>query len=252
MLRVCRNNSDSSYLSSLSSEIRECLSRVRDIIIWDEIKRLRKENQKLKDWSNKQSKLISKLTKLAIKKTIEVKDVDIDNLTWLNNREFFDSVFPKQISQAIRLKNPLSLMVIDIDHFKDINDTHGHPVWDIILKELSKIMMNNIRQSDILCRWWWEEFVCILPDTDDVDWNIVASKLLKVISNSLIDIWEETLSITVSIGLCKLSEKIISENTPEEIASLMFYAWDRALYVAKWTWRNRISIIWDEWQTDIL
>jgi diguanylate cyclase (GGDEF)-like protein len=120
-----------------------------------------------------------------------------------------------------------SLLIIDIDHFKKINDTYGHDIGDEILKEIANVVRKVIRKSDIFCRWGGEEFVIILPDTNIKDAKKVAEKIRNIIAHSE---FTKGLKVTVSIGV---SEKIEDFETTFKQA-------DINLYKAKQSGRNRV------------
>ncbi len=168
----------------------------------------------------------SKLAELAIR----------DDLTSLFNRRHFMSVLESEFNRHKRYTNPLSIMLIDVDHFKRINDTHGHPGGDMVLKKLSNTMCRSFRDIDTIFRIGGEEFAIILPETEENDAMIAAKRLKNSVETMDIEIESSTLSITVSIGLSTLSE----ENSTMEA---FIKKADDALYLAKNKGRNRIDYL---------
>ena len=159
-----------------------------------------------------------------------------DGLTGVYNRRFFDETLDKQILLAQRQKKPLGLLIMDIDHFKDFNDTYGHITGDSVLKRLTKSLNNSIRESDTLARYGGEEFVIIMPDAslpdaigkaDEVRQNIESMDLDNLVSG-------QTLSMTISIGVASFPEH------GTELNALVASA-DSALYKAKEKGRNRVE-----------
>ena len=169
-----------------------------------------------------------------------VKDMEskTDFLTGLYNRRYIDEKIEEISLQCQGLKNNISVLMLDIDHFKDINDTYGHGVGDMILKEISKIMKNNTRSDDILIRFGGEEFVCLLPNTDMNTAKKIAERLRSQVENNNFRIWNFDISVTVSIGVSQI-DKIGKDS---DISNVIIEA-DKALYEAKRCGRNRVACI---------
>jgi len=161
-----------------------------------------------------------------------------DELTKIANRRYFNSIFKKQLEISKRNNSIFSLIVIDIDHFKNINDSFGHDKWDIVLKLIAQNISNIVRESDTYARYWWEEFIILLPDTNINWWLKLAEKINKSIKNikllnDLLISWKKVI-ITVSQWLTEYNW----ETSTDEI----FKKADLALYEAKETWRDKICI----------
>lgn len=152
-----------------------------------------------------------------------------DPLTGAANRLHFSMVYSHAINVARRSKKPLTLIFIDIDHFKKVNDTFGHFIGDVVLKRISEIVSNRIRNSDIFARWGGEEFVLLLPDTP-LDEAIGVAKSLKEAISS--EEFEVVGMVTCSFGIAMLQEN----ETDEELLKRS----DAKLYEAKETGRNKI------------
>ncbi|MEO1189635.1 MAG: PleD family two-component system response regulator, partial [Pseudomonadota bacterium] len=135
-----------------------------------------------------------------------------DQLTGLYNRRYLASHLSAMFDRAYWTGRPLSVMVLDIDHFKGINDTHGHDVGDRVLKNFAERIANSIRGIDLACRYGGEEFLVAMPDTDMSFASVVAERLRHEIAASKFNLSkrDKELSITVSIGIAS------TENGPEE------------------------------------
>lgn len=125
------------------------------------------------------------------------KHVDIDHLSQLPNRRFVESRFTKLREQNAKL----SLIVVDIDHFKSINDNYGHNVGDVVIQEISKILQADIRTNDIAARWGGEEFVLVLPGASFKIAVDIAERLRVILAKTDLHIEDETLHITASFGV---------------------------------------------------
>ena len=120
-----------------------------------------------------------------------------DPLTGIYNRRFFLQRMEEEMSRASRNLSPISLIYLDIDFFKVINDTHGHQAGDAVLKQIARIMVRMLRKSDILGRIGGEEFMILLPDTDGMAGRVIAERLRKRVENTPFLIKEEPIDVTV-------------------------------------------------------
>lgn len=158
-----------------------------------------------------------------------------DALTGLYNRRYLETHLASHVKIAHEKGTPLSLLILDIDHFKRVNDTYGHDAGDLILKEFAIRMSDNVRRIDLPCRMGGEEFVVIMPETDRELAYSVAERIRDVVAGKPFSTGEsgEEIVVTTSVGIgCYVDEN----DTPE---SLMKRA-DVALYEAKHTGRNRV------------
>ncbi|MFC1510180.1 diguanylate cyclase [Candidatus Omnitrophota bacterium] len=175
---------------------------------------------------------------IAIQNAKLYKRAIFDGLTELYNRTFFETYVNKTIHEAHRYKNALSLLIIDIDFFKDFNDTYGHQTGDIVLKKISNILKNSVRKSDVAARYGGDEFVMLLTETNIEGAGVFAERLRKSVENADIivqaDNKKEILKATLSIGITELTDQI-------NVGELMELV-DKALYRAKNRGRNQISI----------
>jgi len=159
-----------------------------------------------------------------------------DPLTGVNNRRFFDQRIVEETSLAQRNNTPLSCLFIDLDHFKSINDNHGHQAGDSVLKQAAKIFSDTMRTSDVLARYGGEEFVILLTNTRLKAAYEIAERIRKTIADTEFKISpSESLNITLSIGIAVLdSSKHISSSQQ------LVKAADTAVYNAKESGRNRV------------
>jgi diguanylate cyclase (GGDEF)-like protein len=161
-----------------------------------------------------------------------------DGLTGLFNHRHFQEQLAKEFNRLDRLSGHLSLLLIDIDHFKKINDTYGHPVGDSVLKRVAGIIRKAIRNIDIAARYGGEEFAVILIGTDAGGAGKMAERLRKAVANIGFSAEKDTFHVTISIGI---STNIGDVRKKEELVEMA----DKALYHAKRSGRNR-SVLWSE------
>ena len=157
-----------------------------------------------------------------------------DPLTGLHNRLAYDERIVQEFARWKRYDKPMVLMMIDIDHFKNINDNYGHKAGDKALVLIANQISNNLRESDFLARFGGEEFVVLMPETD-IDSAIIASdKLLKAVEACEFHYQNAKVNITISAGLAQLRK---DDNT-----DTLFKRADAAMYRAKETGRNRCLV----------
>jgi len=157
-----------------------------------------------------------------------------DQLTGILNRREFDRIMKEEAERAQRFGHALSLVMVDIDHFKSVNDTHGHPAGDSVLKAVAKILSGQLRTVDRLARYGGEEFALVLVQTDLAAATDVARRVVAAVAAQPIVIeGGPTLKLTVSAGLATL---------PQDVSriELLVGAADRSLYAAKKAGRNRV------------
>jgi diguanylate cyclase (GGDEF)-like protein len=158
-----------------------------------------------------------------------------DKLTGAANRQVFDMLFDQALKYSNRRGVQLSTIMFDIDRFKRVNDTYGHPVGDRILKAVAQIAKSQIRDSDILCRWGGEEFLVILADCDIQQAKNVAEKIRGAIENEKSVIHKgRAVSVTASFGVARS----LADNDKVDLIKRV----DEALYAAKKKGRNRVEL----------
>ncbi len=158
-----------------------------------------------------------------------------DGLTELNNHRHFQELLSKEIERTRRYGSSVALLLMDIDHFKSFNDTYGHPVGDLVLKEISKCIRKSLRTNDIAARYGGEEFTVIVPESNEQGALIIAERIRSTIENHVIDSNGRQLRVTVSIGIAAFPS--LAANQPQLIDSA-----DKALYHSKEHGRNRVTI----------
>lgn len=161
-----------------------------------------------------------------------------DTLTKCYNRTYMDEQLPKELKRAVRYHHPISLVMLDIDHFKKVNDTYGHQAGDEVLKELVK-SINKLIRSDVdwVARYGGEEFLVVFPETNFERAAVLVERLRRAISQKTIQIKEEEIRITASFGVSGFtSSTSLKEISYEAMISLA----DKSLYQAKREGRNRV------------
>jgi two-component system cell cycle response regulator len=159
----------------------------------------------------------------------------VDALTGAYNKRFFEERIQEEFSYCFRNKVPLSLVMFDIDHFKQVNDTYGHPAGDFVLSRIAALTKTIIRNEDVLARYGGEEFVVILKATDAEGALTLAERLRRLIEESEFDFEEKKIRITISIGVASLvGQNFANWETMLKLA-------DSLLYKSKNGGRNRVS-----------
>ncbi len=158
-----------------------------------------------------------------------------DGLTGLYNRRHFEYNIEREFLRAKRYKNDLSIAILDIDFFKNVNDTYGHQYGDFVLKEVANLMKDSFRKTDMLYRYGGEELVIIMPETSLENAAIPAERLREKISKNNFIYNDIKIKLTVSIGISTMDERFSNQKEIVETA-------DRALYNAKQTGRNKVVI----------
>lgn len=168
-----------------------------------------------------------------VQQTIEMAVTD--GLTGLHNRRYMMSHLATLVDQSLERAKPMSLLIMDIDHFKSINDTHGHDAGDEVLREFAERVRANVRGIDLCCRYGGEEFVVVMPDTDQALALVVAERLRQRVAAEpfVIAGGRGRLDVTISIGLGSLAG---GGDTPDTVLKRA----DLALYRAKKAGRNRV------------
>ena len=180
-----------------------------------------------------------------VKKELQIQDMmaelkllaSTDPMTKLYNRRYFSKISEHTLDLAKREKKDLSIIMLDIDKFKNVNDTYGHNVGDEVIIHLANEMRKHQRESDISARFGGEEFVILLPNTDSEGAKIVAQKLRESVENAKI-VYDgtNTLSYTISLGVSQIDlskNQTIEDGLKES---------DDALYEAKETGRNKVCV----------
>ena len=159
----------------------------------------------------------------------------VDDQTQAFNRPYLQESLKREMSRALRYRRPLSLALLDIDQFKTINDTFGHPAGDAVLKAFVALISRNIRPSDLLARYGGDEFAIILPEADRDSALRFCEKLRGLIASNPFRFEQQTLAVTASIGL-----QSYTHTDGEKTVNQFVAAADAKLYEAKNAGRNRI------------
>ncbi|MEM7366510.1 MAG: diguanylate cyclase [Pseudomonadota bacterium] len=160
----------------------------------------------------------------------------VDALTGIKNRQYFDTIFEQEWRRASRQKYPLSLLLLDIDHFKRVNDTFGHLVGDECLRVFARSVSDLLRRpADIVARYGGEEFVVVLPYVENDNAVMLAEQIRNAIADRRIDTNDEVITITCSVGV-STAHPSEGDDRKDAIAAA-----DIALYEAKASGRNRVS-----------
>ncbi len=158
-----------------------------------------------------------------------------DPLTGIRNRRFLDDEIERRLAQLRRQKTTVSLLMIDVDHFKQLNDTHGHLAGDKTLRNLAKLLDGTLRDMDLITRYGGEEFVAVLPGTDLHHAQLAGERIRSAIEQSYVPFESKEIKITISVGITEA----IPVDTPDSFLDRA----DKALYEAKNSGRNRCCFL---------
>jgi diguanylate cyclase (GGDEF)-like protein len=198
-------------------------------------------NQNYEGMLRKLEELMAEKARLAEKLELANRELTelacTDALTGLLNRRAFAQTLERDLSRADRSKTDLTLALIDIDHFKQFNDSYGHQLGDDVLKTVSRVLLDSIRSSDVAARFGGEEFVVILPATDMKGAGIVAERIRAALAGTVLNGPKGPLKVTASVGLAS----VCGPGCRLAATSIIGRA-DAALYDAKRAGRNRVAI----------
>lgn len=184
-------------------------------------------------------KAVSRLQELEEANRQLSQNANCDPLTGIYNRRFLEVFLEREIARAQRFRRPLSLLFIDVDYFKQINDKHGHPVGDAVLQQITQLLKAATREVDCLCRYGGEEFVLTLLETDLLGAKQVGEKVRRLIAAWKFDIkgLDEVLHVTISVGVATMNPR-----RPMDKEVLLQMA-DESVYAAKNEGRNCVCAL---------
>lgn len=220
---------------ALDSLLKELKSREKYLrVAIDELKlthgKLEEMNKMLEEKVRERTKALEQANKLLESLSVT------DPLTGLSNRRNLDYELKQEISRCLRYNTKLSCIMLDIDHFKKVNDTYGHLLGDEVLKMIGRVLKNHLRIHDIPARYGGEEFVILLPETGLEAAYKVAEKIRKLIKGNHVERNGEKVTVTVSCGVAEFVPGKM--NDPMELIE----AADNALYMAKKKGRDRTEV----------
>lgn len=185
-----------------------------------------KERTKELEQANKKLDLISKT----------------DELTQLPNRREMNETIAHEVGRSQRTNKPFCFIFIDIDHFKNVNDTYGHACGDVILKAVAQTIRSLLRKYDVFARYGGEEFLTLLPETDLDGAAVVAERFRKKIEQMSVRYADITIKITITLGVSRYDDRLGADRSIQMA--------DKALYQGKESGRNRVVVWKPEWTTD--
>ena len=195
--------------------------------VWHDLTERKRAEQQIQDYM-----VMLELQKTQLEETNRELEAlaTTDGLTGLKNHRTFQAKLAEEYARAVRYHQPLSLLMLDVDHFKQFNDSFGHPAGDAVLRGVAEMLESTARDTDISARYGGEEFVVILPQTDEAGAVVIAERIRTSIENRT---WDKG-PITVSLGVCTLS---LDTPTPVSLTALA----DKALYCSKGAGRNQVT-----------
>jgi diguanylate cyclase len=177
---------------------------------------------------------VSRLGMQSLNSQLE-KISQVDGLTGLCNRRFWDEQFVMEYKRCMRSESPSTLIMLDIDNFKQVNDTYGHPAGDEVIKKLAEIIKKTTRETDFLGRYGGEEFTMILPDTPVANVEFVAERIRRLVEKCTVVYDEISIKFTISVGIAGFKQSYKDSTQWLDLA-------DKALYQAKALGKNRVIL----------
>jgi two-component system, cell cycle response regulator len=157
----------------------------------------------------------------------------IDGLTEAHNKRYFLEFLDRELARCVRYGRPLSIVMFDLDHFKAVNDTHGHLAGDYVLRELSRRLRARIRKEELMARYGGEEFVVVLPEAGHEGAMQFAEQIRRLVEREPFEFEGETIPMTISVGVATIQGELVE--TPQFIKIV-----DQNLYQAKRSGRNQV------------
>ncbi|HZY67695.1 MAG TPA: sensor domain-containing diguanylate cyclase [Devosia sp.] len=183
-----------------------------------------------------QGEILRKLAEIVVEHFELQQIAKQDSLTGALTRRGFYAEVEKEFLRAQRYERPSTLVAIDVDHFKSVNDRFGHPAGDAVLVSIANACMSNMRRSDIFGRLGGEEFALLLPETDAQEARDAAERIRAAVESTIVQVGGAEIRVTVSLGVAPMPG-------PGETVSTWFNEADIALYEAKQFGRNRVTVV---------
>tara|TARA_R110001592_G_scaffold10098_1_gene52586 strand:+ start:27798 stop:29534 length:1737 start_codon:yes stop_codon:yes gene_type:complete len=166
-----------------------------------------------------------------------------DYLTGLLNRRAFSESALREVANAVRHQRPISLLLFDLDHFKDVNDIYGHSVGDLVLKAVAVASKETCRNGELVCRYGGEEFVILLHATDAEFAQLFANRLRNALNNTEIKAYNQLIKVTASFGLITINCLDSCTRTPEQIVDRLLAEADKMMYEVKVSGRDGVKTL---------
>jgi len=229
----------------IRAQVRHQVKRETDKEVRNLLPGIKKEMQKialdiLNQLKRQTGKQLEKEVQEQVKETAQIliekmEDSELkaitDGLTGAFNRRYFETRIEQELKLAKRVQNPLSLIMFDIDHFKDVNDTYGHQTGDLVLQEIVTVVKNTISSTDFIFRYGGEEFAVIMQETPLDGAFTIAENMRKAVQEHTFYGGEKIINVTISLGVAEYPANAIIKHVLIEKA-------DEALYLAKQSGRN--------------
>jgi len=179
---------------------------------------------------------IAILASIAISNAFLFEMTTTDMMTKLRMKHYFYTVLLDKMEESAFTEKPLSVIMCDIDHFKNFNDTYGHSCGDEVLKSVARLIQNQTRSVDVAARYGGEEFCMLLPDTDTAAAEIIAERIRKGIENMAIEYEGQKMSITLSLGVAQY------DSNRDLTGTSVIDRADKAMYLSKQSGRNKVMV----------
>jgi diguanylate cyclase (GGDEF)-like protein len=199
------------------------------------------QGERIRDLEGQVGKLAGENMQLAVRNQLLQEASAHDALTGLYNRPFVIDKIESEINRSLRNGSPMALLMLDIDHFKDVNDTYGHMAGDQVLQVVARLIKECLRVYDIPGRYGGEEFCVLLPDMALPSMPTVAERIRRRLETTTMDVTGASLIVTASIGIAGID---VGTRDPVLSPAALIDRADRALYMAKHEGRNRVAV-WD-------
>lgn len=177
--------------------------------------------------------LIANMTLGKYQRKLEMM-ASTDKLTGAANRQAFEEYFTPALSRSLVESTPMAVLIIDIDHFKQVNDKYGHNIGDLVIQSAANVLKSNLKEADLLCRWGGEEFLVLLPNMNISQAHELADRMRETVAARSIKVNGNDINITISSGVAEYRKT----ETPEELINRA----DIALYQAKEQGRNQVVL----------